>query len=104
VAVAIWRKEEAPPLEAPEWYRNFHLEAWDEPDGWERGMMADCDGRACWPDAPEWRPGWPLFLHEQHAKRRWGEARYGYLQAHEAFAEQEFAEIRARRAERRSQV
>ena len=96
--MARWRSQEAARLEAPAWYRTFDPAAWDEPDAWERSMMRECDGRACWPGAPEWRPGWPQFLHDQHARRRWGEARYAYLQAHPGFAGQEFEDLRACRA------
>lgn len=99
--MARWLSQEPPQLEAPAWYRTFDPAAYDEPDGRELSMMAECNGRACWPGEPECRPGWPLWLHREHAKRRWGEAKYGYLQQHPLFAAQEFDEIRARSAERR---
>ncbi len=100
--MARWRSKEAPRLEAPAWYRTYDPAAWDEPDAWELSMMDQCGGRA-WPDSPKdprW-PHWPVWIHDQHARRRWGEAKYAYLQAHPAFAEQEFDDIRARSAERR---
>jgi hypothetical protein len=78
-----WRRHvEAAHIEAPEWYRNFHPEDWDEPDGQERHMMA---GNLGWP--------WPEELHRIHSERRWGEAKYRYRQTHPALAEQEFAEL-----------
>jgi hypothetical protein len=102
-----WRKPVDPPhIEAPEWYRNFHPESWDEPDGQEQAMMDGCSGYRCWPDSPDsaW-PGWPQWLHEAHAERRWHQAQYRYRQEHPALAEQEFLAIvsgewRSRRRER----
>lgn len=91
-----WRKPVEPAhIEAPEWYRNYHPEAWDEPDGQEQSMMDGCRGFGVW--SPE--------LHEINARRRWQEARYHYRQEHPALAEQEFEELvsgerRARQAER----
>ena len=81
--MARWRPADAPRLEAPEWYRNFHPEAWDEPDTQERTMINGSLGYGPWP--PE--------LREIHARRRWGEAKHAYRQAHPAFGEQEFADL-----------
>ena len=44
-------------IEAPEWYRNYHPEAWDEPDEHEQRMIDGC---------PSMRP-WPDDLHQHHA-------------------------------------
>lgn len=98
------RPREVAHLEPPDWYGVFDAAAWDEPDGHERAMMDGCSGRA-WPDSPDsaW-PGWPEFLHVQHARRRWNEARYAYSHANPAFAEQEYADLLARSAERRRGV
>ena len=84
-------------IEPPEWYRNFHPEAWDEPDAQEQSMMDGCRGFGEWPD----------YLHDHHARRRWHEAQYAYRQTHPALAEQEFqalvnGELEARRRERGS--
>lgn len=80
--MARWRWVEPPHIEAPEWYRVFHAEAWDEPDGQELAMtggvnLAGTDGE----------------LHQYHAQRRWHEAQHEYRRTHPALAEQEFAEI-----------
>lgn len=91
-----WRRPVDPPhIEAPEWYRNYHPEFWDEPDGQEQAMMNGCVGSGVW----------SAELHESHAHRRWQEAKYAYRQEHPALAEQEFLallsmERRAREAER----
>jgi hypothetical protein len=79
-----WRKPVAPArIEPPEWYRTYHPESWDEPDGHEQAMI---DGsRRFFP--------WPDHLHEIHARRRWQEAKHAYRQEHEALAEQEFADL-----------
>ena len=99
--MARWVSREAARLEPPAWYRCFVLADWDEPDGHETAMREGCSSGRCWPGSPDsrWR-GWPQWLHEQHARRRWGEARFGYLQQHPAFAAQEFEAIQARHAER----
>jgi hypothetical protein len=81
--VARWKASTSGPIEPPEWYRNFHPEAWDEMDAQERAMF---DG------SPGWRP-WPDYLHEIHARRRWMEAQHAYRQAHPAFGTQEFNKI-----------
>jgi hypothetical protein len=96
-----------PRIEPPLWYRVLDLAAWDAPDAHEQAMMAGCAGHRCWPGAAEsaW-PGWPQFLHEEHARRRWGNAKDAYRQEHPALAEQEFADLvsaerRVREDERR---
>jgi hypothetical protein len=90
-----WRKQLPPPhIEPHEWYRNYHPEAWDEPDAHEQAMMNGCSGRRCWPHSPPSRwPDWPQWLHEAHSRRRWQEARYGYLQDHPDLSAQEFREL-----------
>lgn len=87
--------------EAPEWYRNFHPEDWDEPDDHERGMIEGCSGHRCWPDSPgsAW-PDWPEWLHQQHGRRRWEEAKHAYRQEQPGFAAQEFGELVASRRKR----
>jgi hypothetical protein len=93
-----WRKPVEPPhIEPPEWYRTYHPESWDEPDGQEQAMIDGC---------PSMRP-WPDDLHHHHAQRRWHEAKYRYRQEHPDLAEQEFQAIvsgewRSREAERDS--
>ena len=79
------RSRAGPPqrIEPPLWYRVFDLAAWDEMDAQEQAMFDGC---------PSFRP-WPDYLHEIHARRRWGEAKYRYAQDHPALAEQEFADI-----------
>lgn len=87
-----WRRpREAPRAEAPEWYRVYHPEDWDEPDPQERVMMAGNLGLP-----------WPDELHRAHCERRWGEAKHLYRRSHPALAEQEFAELldEARRPQR----
>jgi hypothetical protein len=81
--VARWRPADPPWIEAPEWYRNFHPEDWDEPDAQEQTMINGSLGYGLWP--PD--------LHEIHSRRRWGEAKYAYRRAQLALAEQEFAEL-----------
>jgi hypothetical protein len=103
--VAKWRSTEPPRIEPPEWFRNYHPEAWDDPDAGELGMIAGCTGGPSpWPDAPEWEgaPGWPVFMHEIHARRRWSQAKFAYLKDHPDLAEQEFQDIRSRRYGRES--
>jgi hypothetical protein len=79
-----WRKPSEPPhIEPPEWYRNYHPEAWDEPDAQEQAMIDGC---------PSMRP-WPAWLHAEHARRRWQLAKFAYRQDHPALAEQEFADL-----------
>jgi hypothetical protein len=98
--VARWRASEPARIEPPEWYRNYHPEAWDVPDGQEQRMIDGCThGPSPWPDAPEWpgAPGWPQFLHEIHSRRRWQEARHRYRCEHPALAEQEFEDLLSRR-------
>ena len=91
-----WRRHLEPPrIEPPAWYRDFDPAMWDEPDGHEQSMIDGCSGSRCWPDSPltvRW-PDWPQFLHDQHARRRWGEAQHRYRQAHPAFASQEFDDL-----------
>lgn len=92
-----WRKPVEPAhMEPPEWYRNYHPEAWDEPDNQERRMLAGCTALL--------GSEWVAVRHQWHAERRWYEAQHAYRQAHPAFATQEFNEIisgewRARRDE-----
>ena len=94
-----WRKPVDPPhIEAPEWYRNYHPESWEVPDGSEQAMISG------------WFPGepWPPELHAAHSERRWQEAKHAYRREHPALAEQEFLELvsgerRARESERRDQ-
>jgi len=71
-------------IEAPEWYRNFHPESWDEPDAQEQAMISGSLGR-----------DWPEELHRWHAERRWAQAKHAYRQAHPAFVEQEFKDLMA---------
>jgi hypothetical protein len=101
-----WRKPSTPPrIEPPEWFRNYHPEDWDDPDGQEQAMIDGCTHPwRPWPDAPEWpgAPGWPQFLHDIHARRRWGDAKHAYLRDHEDLAEQEFRDIQTRRYGRES--
>lgn len=68
--MARWRAA-AGRIEPPEWYRNFHPEAWDEPDSQEQQMIDGC---------PSMRP-WPDDVHRWHAERRWGQAQHKYRQA-----------------------
>ena len=78
-----WRRRLDPPhIEAPEWYRNFHPEDWDEPDAQEQSMI---NGNLGGP--------WPEELHRWHSERRWHEAQHRYRQDHPALAEQEFREL-----------
>jgi hypothetical protein len=99
--MARWRPQDPPRIEAPEWYRNYHPEAWDVPDGHEQAMMDGCAGYRCWPGSPgsAW-PDWPQWLHEQHARRRWQEAKHRYRQAHPALATQEFDDLQTSYQER----
>jgi hypothetical protein len=90
MTVARWRGKVPQRVEPPEWYRNYHPEAWDEPDAQERAMMAG------WNIGP-----WPEWLHDHHSRRRWGEAKYAYRQAHPLLGEQELRDIFDRRATRR---
>jgi hypothetical protein len=88
--MARWRGKAPARIEPPEWYRNYHAEAWDEPDGQEKSMMAGCHPSS-----------WPAELHDYHSRRRWAEAQYRYRQANPLLAEQELADILNRRAARR---
>ena len=81
--MARWRGTGPGRIEAPEWYRVFHPEAWDEPDAQEQAMIDGC---------PSMRP-WPADVHEWHARRRWGEARHAYQHEHPALAEQELEDL-----------
>jgi hypothetical protein len=82
--MARWRgQDEGQRIEPPEWYRNFHPEAWDEPDDWEQRMIDGC---------PSMRP-WPEDVHRWHAERRWGQAQHKYRQQHPAFATQELEDL-----------
>jgi len=92
--MATWRRQEPERIEPPLWYRVYDPAAWDEPDAHERAMMDGCDGYACWPGAPEsaW-PGWPAWLHEEHSRRRWQEAKHAYRREHPALASQEFDDL-----------
>jgi hypothetical protein len=107
--MASWRPRQPPRVEAPEWYRNYHPGSWDEPDGHEQAMIDGCSGSRCWPGAPltaRW-PDWPQFLHDQHARRRWQEAKHAYRRQNPALASQEFDDLvngewAARRAERQA--
>ena len=101
--MASWRPRVPPRIEPPEWYRTYHPEDWDEPDGHEWAMIEGCSEFRCWPDSPlsRWLD-WPQFLHDQHARRRWGEAQHRYRQAHPAFASQEFDDLIASARERRA--
>ena len=76
--MARWRERHGR-IEPPEWYRNYHPEAWDTPDEHELRMMAGNLGLP-----------WPAELHRMHAERRWAQAKYAYEVAHPAFATQEF--------------
>lgn len=99
--MATWRSREPARVEPPAWYRSFDPAQWDEPDAGELAMMAGATGQA-WPDAPVSRwENWPQFIHVQHAKRRWEEARHGFRQANPLLAEQEFQRILDSRAVRR---
>jgi hypothetical protein len=88
--VAKWRGRAPAHIEPPEWYRVYHPEQWDEIDAQERAMLGG------WPGPP------PADIHDCHSRRRWGEAKYAYRQAHPLLAEQEFQEILARAAKRRN--
>jgi hypothetical protein len=91
--VARWRRAVPARVEAPAWYRTFDLAAWDEMDGTEERMCAGSTGRA-WPDAePSRWPGWPQWLHEVHAERRWREAQHEYRRKHQELADQEFEDL-----------
>jgi hypothetical protein len=88
-----WRKPVSPArIEPPEWYRTYHAEAWDEPDGQEQAMVDGCP--SAWP--------WPDWLHDHHSRRRWHEAKHAYRQEHPALAEQEFADLIERHGKRRA--
>jgi hypothetical protein len=91
--VARRRQKDLGRIEPPEWYRNFHLAAWDELDGQEQRMI---DGQLGGP-APL-HPG----LHEIHALRRWHEAKHAYRGDHPEFARQEYQDLFVRSAERRA--
>ncbi len=73
---------------------------WDEPGPQELAMIEGSWRH--WPECADGSPEW-LEFHETHARRRWELARYAYRRKHPDLAEQEFAEIQARRAERRTQ-
>lgn len=89
--MARWRGKAAARVEPPEWYRNYHPEAWDEPDELELRMMAGSAAYGPWPDE----------LHDYHSRRRWHEAQHRYRQANPLLAEQEFAELIGRHQKRR---
>lgn len=89
--MARWRRITDGRIEAPEWYRNFHPEAWDEPDAQEQRMIDGC---------PDWRP-WPDDVHRWHAERRWGQAKHAYRQKHPALAEQELEDLIGEEAQAR---
>jgi hypothetical protein len=94
-----WRKPRpVARIEPPEWYRNYHPEAWDQPDGHEQSMINGSGTR--WPDCADGSPGW-LAFHDVHARRRWQQAKHTYRQAHPAFWSQEFDDLLASRAVRR---
>lgn len=82
--MASWRPRQPARIEAPEWYRNYHPEAWDEPDEQEQRMLAGCEVLG-----EEWVAG----RHRMHAERRWHEAQHRYRQEHPAFASQEFDDL-----------
>ena len=86
--MARWRGGEPAHIEPPEWYRNYHPEAWDEPDDEEIRMTAGCPDQMM------------EFLHDHHSRRRWHQAKYAYRQQNPLLAEQEFLEITSRRAKR----
>jgi hypothetical protein len=93
--MASWRHREPARVEPPLWYRVFDAAMWDTPDPQERAMM---DGSRGYGE-------WPAELREIHARRRWGEAKHRYRQAHPQLASQEFDDLvngerAARRAER----
>lgn len=83
--MARWKADTGGPIEPPEWYRNFHPEAWDEPDDHERNMLAGCTAL--------FGSDWAADRHRIHAERRWAEAKHVYRQAHPAFAKQEFSKL-----------
>jgi hypothetical protein len=82
--VARWRAA-AGRIEAPEWYRNYHPEDWDEPDEQEQRMLAGCTAAL--------GSEWVAERHRWHAERRWHEAQHRYRQAHPAFATQELEDL-----------
>jgi hypothetical protein len=95
--VARWQRRGPGRIEPPEWYRNYHPEDYDEPDGHEQSMIDGSAGYRAWPDAePSRWPDWPQWLHEEHSRRRWQQAKHAYRQAHPAFWEQEFNDLRKR--------
>jgi hypothetical protein len=81
--MARWKASTNGPIEPPEWYRNYHPEAWDEMDAQEQSMF---DG------SPNWRP-WPDYLHKIHSHRRWNEAKFRYRQENPAFGTQSFNDL-----------
>jgi hypothetical protein len=87
--VARWRGSAPQRIEPPEWYRNYHPEDWDEPDGQELSMMRGSHGP------------WPGELHDYHSQRRWEQARHRYRQEHPLLATQEIQEIIGRHKKRR---
>ena len=86
--MARWRVAPAR-YEAPAWYRTYDPAAWDEPDAEEIAMTAG------------WTGPWPDYLHDHHARRRWGEAKHAYRKANPGFATQEFEDLRERARKRR---
>ncbi len=78
--------------EAPEWYRVYHREMWDEPDAQEERMIEGCPSMSPRPDD----------LHEYHRYRRWQEARHAYRRANPEFATQEFWDLLAAIQRRRA--
>ena len=87
--MARWRSAPAR-VEPPEWYRNFHPEAWGEPDAEEIRMTAGCPG--------DMLPR----LHDHHSRRRWHEAKCAYRRAHPQLATQELEDLMQRARERRA--
>jgi hypothetical protein len=88
-------------IEPPAWYRGYDPAAWDEPDGHELAMIDGMLAGVRWPECADGSAGW-LEFHDHHSRRRWGQAKYQFEREHPDLAEQEFNDIRARRAERRS--
>lgn len=83
--MARWKASTGGPIEAPEWYRVYHPEQWDEPDEHERLMLAGCTAAL--------GSEWVADRHRWHAERRWHEAQHAYRQQHPQFATQEFNKI-----------
>src|SRR5258708_23037349 len=79
-SVARWWVADAPHIEPPEWYRNFHPEDWDEPDGHEVTMTGGRDVRD--------EPG-----HVTHARPRCEQAKIGHRPTHPSPAEHELNRV-----------